>query len=341
MRPRTPYCSYGFGVDIPLSSSVILVIAVALWIVWVAPYILRNGRHQLQPAGELAADFIDLETAAPQAGNVMKMAAQQEKPMTSTQRTESAPGTTGHDGDPTTAVTGPAFKIRYGRLALALAGLLSLLTGVVSAALRIFGLGAPWLPFVALLGAVAAVFMLRWLAVRDRRRKMNAAFRAAMSATARPAETAPERAPLREPAGLPRERAESPLFDAQADAVDRKPAPRPLTAQELRQAALAEAIASGDTSVRGTADARPAEGSSWEPVEVPKPTYVEAPKAERAAPEPLDLPEAPKAVGKPSLKQGLPQTPAVSLGADAEQKPMGKAQSALSNLDDVLQRRRA
>lgn len=341
MRPRTPDCSYGFGVDIPLSSSVILVIAVALWIVWVAPYMLRNGRHQLQPAGELAADFIDLETAAPQAGNVMKMAAQQEKPMTSTHRTESVPGTTGPDGGRLAAATGPAFRIRYGRLALALAGLLSLLTGVVSAALRIFGLGSPWLPFVALVGAVAAVFMLRWLAVRDRRRKVDAAFRAAMSTPLRAAESDSERAPLREPAGEPRERPESLLFDAQADATERKPAPKPLTVQELRQAALAEAMAWGDTTVRGTADARTAEGSSWEPVEVPKPTYVEAAKAERAAPEPLDLPEAPKAVGKPSLKQGLPQAPAGSLGADAEQKPLGKAQSALSNLDDVLQRRRA
>ena len=341
MRPRTAHCSYGFDVDFPLSSSVILVIAVALWIVWVAPYMLRYGRHQLQPAGELAADFIDLETAAPQAGNVMKMTAQQEKPMTSTQRTESVPGTTGPDGGPKTAATGPAFRIRYGRLALALAGLLSLLTGVVSAALRIFGLGSPWLPFAALFGAVAAVFMLRWLAVRDRHRKMNAAFRSAMSTPARPAEYVPERAPLREPAGEPRERAESPLFDAQADAAERKPAPKPLTVQELREAALAEAMASGDTSVRGTAGIRSAEGTSWEPVEVPRPTYVEAPKAERAAPEPLDLPEAPKAVGKPSLKQGLPQAPAGSLGADAEQKPLGKAQSALSNLDDVLQRRRA
>lgn len=261
--------------------------------------------------------------------------------MTSTQRTESVPGTTGFDGGPKTAATGPAFRIRYGRLALALAGLLSLLTGVVSAALRIFGLGAPWLPFAALFGAAAAVFMLRWLAVRDRRRKVDAAFRAAMSAPARPSEADRERAPLRAPAAEPRERAESPLFDAQAEAAERRPAPKPLSARELRQAALAEAMASGDTSVRGAGDAGTAEGSSWEPVEVPKPTYVEAPKAERAAPGPLDLPEAPKAVGKPSLKQGLPQTPAGSLGTDAEQKPLGKAQSALSNLDDVLQRRRA
>ena len=88
----------------------------------------------------------------------------------------------------------------------------------------------------ALFGAVAAVFMLRWLAVRDRRRKMNMAFRAAMSTPSRPAESAPERAPLREPAGEPQERAEVPLFDAQADAAERVPAPKPLTAQELRQA---------------------------------------------------------------------------------------------------------
>jgi hypothetical protein len=270
----------------------------------------------------------------------MKMAAQQEKPMTSTRHTVSAPGSGGLDGGPRPAAPGPAFKIRYGRLALALTGLLALLTGVVSGVLRMFGLGAMWLPAVALLGAVASVLLLRWLAVRDRRRKMNAAFRAAMSAPASPARSAPE-PPLREPAGEPRKQAERPLFDAQAQAPEPKPAPRLLTAQELRQAALAEAVASGDTSVRSPAGPHVGEGSSWEPVEVPKPTYVEAPKAERAAPEPLDLPEAPKAVGKPSLKQGLPQTPAGSHGADAEPKALGKAQSALSNLDDVLQRRRA
>jgi hypothetical protein len=316
---------------------VILVIAVALWIVWVAPYMLRNGHHHLQPAGEFVADVIDLETA-PQAGNVMKMASQQENPMTSTQHTVSGPGTGGFDGGAKPAAPAPAFRIRYGRLALALAGLLSLLTGMVSAVLRIFGTGPLWLPAAAFLGAAASVLMLRWLAVRDRRRRMNAAFRAAMSEPARPA---PQPMPLREPAGEPRERAESPLFDAQAHAAEPTPAPQPLTARELRQAALAEAAASGDTSVRRTSDSPAGEGSSWEPVEVPKPTYVEAPKAERAAPEPLDLPESPRAVGKPSLKQGLPQAPAGSLGPESESKPLGKAQSALSNLDDVLQRRRA
>ncbi|WP_349627167.1 hypothetical protein [Arthrobacter sp. C9C5] len=320
--------------DFPLSSSVILVIAVALWIVWVAPYMLRNGRPQLQPAGELLMNAVDVEKADPQAGNVMKMAAPQETPMTSTQRPESAPGSI-DPGD--RKPSAPAFRIRYGRLVLAVLGLLSLLTGVVSAALRLFGVGSGWLPAATLLGAVAAVVLLRRLAVRDRRRKVNAAFRSALGAPAgRASEETPAQSDVVREAAVPAK--ESPLFDAEAGAEKPQAAPTPLTADELRQAALAEAAASGDTSVRRVGDPSSAEGSSWEPVEVPKPTYVEAPKAERPAPEPLDLPEAPKAVGKPSLKQATVRQPEA---AAAESKAMGKGQSALSNLDDVLQRRRA
>lgn len=298
---------------------------------------LRNGLPQLQPAGEPLADAADVEKADHQAGYVMKMAAPQEKPMTSTQRPDSAPSSNDLDGDRKTALPAPAFRVRYGRLALALAGLLSLLTGVVSAALRLFGLGSGWLPALTLIGAVLAVVLLRRLAVRDRRRKVDAAFRSAMGSPGRGASAGP--AAVRESAAravVPAK--ESPLFDAEAGAAAPKPARKPLTADELRQAALAEAAASGDTSVRRVGDPASAEGSSWEPVEVPKPTYVEAPKAERAAPEPLDLPAAPKAVGKPSLKQSAVRQPEP---AAAEGKPLGKGQSALSNLDDVLQRRRA
>ena len=273
--------------------------------------------------------------------------------MISTQRAKPVGGTPGpgagtaatSGGNPISAAASPAFRIRWGRLVLAVAGLLSLLTGVVAAALRLFGIGSGWLPVTALLGAVVAVALLRRLAVRDRRRKMNAAFRAAMGsperAPARP--SVPEQVPSL-PAGRPGARPESPLFDAEAGRVTPEPAPKPLTALELRQAALAEAAASGDTSAAVAAETAAAmEGSSWEPVEVPKPTYVEAAKAERAAPMPLDLPEAPKAVGKPSLKQASAR-PAASdpqTADDSESKQLSKAQSALSNLDDVLQRRRA
>jgi hypothetical protein len=312
---------------------VILVVAVALWIVWVGPYVLQNRWHQLQPAVELMLEPVDAEPADPQAGNVMKMTAQQEKRMETKYSNGSETGPSSHDAGRRPAAARPgAFRIRYGRCAVALVALVSLLTGIVSAALRIFGIGSSWLPVAGLLAGFVAVVLLRRLAVRDRRAKVNAAFRAAMSAPARQARDDPQPARTAPVQDAP----ESPLFDAEAD----RPRVLPLTALELRTAALAEAVASGDTSVRTAAAPEFAAGedSSWEPVEVPKPTYVEAAKAERAAPEPLDLPEVPKSVGKPSLKQGTSAAPPT---AAPQSKPLTKAQSALSNLDDVLQRRRA
>jgi hypothetical protein len=153
-----------------------------------------------------------------------------------------------------------------------------------------------------------------------------------MSAPVRRQEPAAEATETPQPAALP----ESRLFDAEAH----QSAPKPLTAMELREAALAVAVAAGDVSASAAPMEKPAD-TTWEPVDVPKPVYVEAAKAERPAPQPLDLPEAPKAVGKPSLKQGTSAAPPAATPAAPPAKPLTKAQSALSNLDDVLQRRRA
>lgn len=328
--------------DFPLSSSVILVAAVALWIVWVAPYVLRNGRHQFQTAGDLTLESVDAETANPQAGTIVYMAAQQEKRMDTRKSSERATGLTPAPSGSRPAAQGTgAFRIRYGRTAIAFVGLLSFLTASIAGLLRLFAIGNPWVPVVALLTGVAAVVVLRRLAVRDRRRKVSAAFRAAMGS---PSDLAHRRAPVAErlaeaaPPWEPEKPRESALFDAEAEAAQ----PKPLTAIELREAALAVALAAGDESAAAPVQgpAAPPE-SSWEPVEVPKPTYVEAPKAERPAPEPLALPEAPKSVGKPSLKQGPAAAPPVASPHATPAKPLTKAQSALSNLDDVLQRRRA
>jgi membrane protein YdbS with pleckstrin-like domain len=325
-------------VDIPLSSSVILVVAVALWIVWVAPYVLRNRRHQFQAAGDLTVETVDAETANPQAGRVAHMTAQQEKRMDTRKSSESAAGfTPARSGGQPAAKDGGAFRIRYGRTAIALAGLLSVITAVVSGVLRIFGIGNPWLPALAFLTGAAAVVLLRRLAVRDRRKKMNAAFSAAMGSRAE-SSTRTERYSDPVPSGEGAVQRENMLFDAVAVA----PRPKPLTARELREAALAVAVAAGDNSAaQAASEPAAAEDTSWEPVEVPKPTYVEAAKADRPAPEPLDLPESPKAVGKPSLKQGPAAAPAVAAPNAGPARPLTKAQSALSNLDDVLQRRRA
>ncbi|QDG90904.1 hypothetical protein NIBR502770_11905 [Pseudarthrobacter sp. NIBRBAC000502770] len=304
----------------------ILVVAVALWIVWVAPYVLRNRRQKFQPAVDFLADAPADERPDPQSGLVRNVAAQQEKAMEPRKSAASAAGT---------ASTPPAapFRIRYGRTSLALVGLLSLVTAFISGVILLFGIGSPALPLTCTLLTVASVALLRWLAVRDRKAKVDAAFRSAMSAPARRPDTAeaippkPESAPTRR---------DSPLFDAEAG----EPKAKPLTAVELREAALAVAIAAGDTSAGASAPAVPL-NTPWEPVEVPKPVYVEAPKAERPEPKPLELPEAPKAVGKPSLKQGATSAPAVEAAAATEAQQLSKAQSALSNLDDVLQRRRA
>ncbi|MET3718967.1 MULTISPECIES: hypothetical protein [unclassified Arthrobacter] len=305
--------------DFPLSSSVILVVAVVLWIVWVGPYVLRNGRHQAQAAGEYFAEVPAIEASDPRARAVMNITAQQEKAMDIRKSHGTAAETSG------SATTG-AFRIRYGRTAIALAGVVGLLTAFVSGILLLFGLGTALLPVASLAITVAALALLRSLALRDRNSKVNAAFRSAMSAPVGRQE--PTAAAATRPSAQPEPR----LFDAEAH----QPAPKPLTAMELREAALAVAVAAGDTSASPAPSAVPVT-TTWDPVDVPKPVYIEAAKAERPAPQPLDLPEAPKAVGKPSLKQGTLATEPATAAA----RPLTKAQSALSNLDDVLQRRRA
>ena len=306
----------------------ILVVAVALWIVWVAPYVLRNRRHQFQPAVDFLADAPADEGPGPHAGLVLNVAAQQEKAMEP--RKSPSPGAGAASTPP------PArLRIRYGRTALALVGLLSLVTAFISGILAAFGIGSPALPILCTVLTVGSVALLRMLAVRDRKAKVNAAFRSAMSAPARRPETADAIPPKPEAAPA---RPDSPLFDAEAGQAGIKR----LTAVELREAALAVAVAAGDTSAAEAAPATPA-GTPWEPVEVPKPVYVDAAKAKRPEPQPLELPEAPKAVGKPSLKQGAAGVQAAE-SAEAQQvadQQLTKAQSALSNLDDVLQRRRA
>lgn len=345
MRPRVPLCSYGLIVDFPLSSSVILVVAVALWMVWVAPYLLRSRRRQSQAASELMVKSVVVETVDPQAGTVMNLTAQQEKPMDSRKSVESVRGTTSPDAAATakpevrTSAGRDTFRIRYGRCAIAMVGVVSLLTALLSVVLLAFGIGASWLPVFSSLVGVAALVLLRRLAVRDRRAKVNVAFRAAMSAPTHRSEpiyrsSSRLHANVTPASKESAERAEIPPFDAEAG----QPATNPLTARELRAAALAVAVASGDNSVRAPKLPVAGPDNKWEPVKVPKPTYVGAAKAERPAPEPLDLPVAPKPVGKPSLKQETSSVPA----AETDQsRPLAKSQSALSDLNDVLQRRRA
>ena len=278
----------------------------------------------------------------------------------STARPDASTGTSAPRTGAPEPVRHPEFRIHYGRTALALAGALALAAVVIGFPLAVFGAASWWIPVGALVVAAAATVSLRTLAVRDRRRKVDAAFRAAMSAArpaspgfaaSSPAASSPaasrpaapvDRAPVD---GAPEARAGEPvrhyretaLFDAQSPAgsgtsaasvttapgaADRRP-----TAEELRTAALEVAAK--------TAPAGPPKTSTtpWEPVEVPKPVYVEAPVAQRPAPEPLVLPEPPKPAARTSLR--APAADSTDTAGTATPST-GKI-----NLDDVLQRRRA
>ena len=187
--------------------------------------------------------------------------------------------------------------------------------------LAVVGLVPSVVPVIALVLAIASIGVLRALAVRGRRRSPQRV-REAAEQPASPA--APERAVAQRPTTLfnAEDAGDRPAEDEKNDGADAPvTAPAQYTAAELRAAALAVAAEAGEKPVGA--------GAPWQPVDVPKPTYVEAPKANREDPAPLDLPEAPKPQVKTPIKNS-----AVAPRAEEPAAPR-------MNLDDILQRRRA
>ncbi len=264
------------------------------------------------------------------------------------------PGTTAVSAG--TASGRQSFTPRRGRLAVALAGVLCVVGTLVTLVLGAIGVVSLLVPLACLAGTVASVAVLRLLAVRARRDRVNRAFADAMAPVREPApEEASRPAPM-VPARPTAPTRPTVLFDAEDTSE------RPLTAMEQRMAALAGAHGSSVVQVR---DAGPAEAgrtvppteagvavpmpgsAAWAPVEVPRPTYVDAAKAERQAPAPLDLPEAPKAASKTPIKasEAAARVAAGAAGtadaADAAPAHDDAPATGRINLDDVLQRRRA
>lgn len=253
---------------------------------------------------------------------------------------------------PSSAVPSEAVKplrIRWGRTLFACVGLLALLTAGITGALNVFSLGSQALAWTSLAVFAGVIVALRFLAVRDQTARRNARS-AAIAATRAEEEESTVEAP---------EPRETTLFD-RAEGAEPAPVQKPLTAEELRAAAMRVAA-------KGSADAKLAhtqtlaegelETETWEPVEVPVPGYVTAARA-LSLEKPLNLPEAPKSagtsikadqagVGTASGHEGVAAVPDAPLEeGQAPAKPVSPAvaersQYALNNLDDVLQRRRA
>ncbi|MBT1001000.1 hypothetical protein KIH31_00155 [Paenarthrobacter sp. DKR-5] len=311
----------------------ILVVAVALWLFWVAPYMMRQRGAQLghQGAGVEPASAHTRSTVKTSEGVLLMKASSSPESL--------APARTTPGGGASAARPVPGrLQIRYGRLGLAAVGLLALLTAVIGGALSAAALVPAGVPAVAAMAGFGAIAVLRTLAVRDR--KAKAAARAAArrsTASLRPSQ-GPAQPRRGEGTTAPRPQAQ--VFDAEAAAPKRST----LSAIELRQAALAVAAEAGDTAAAAAQEAAAREAAAqetWEPVQVPKPTYVGSAKAERPEPAPLAMPEPPKPSAKTSIKQTAPQKAQPEPAAKSPAPAASKGASALSNLDDVLQRRRA
>ena len=193
---------------------------------------------------------------------------------------------------------GGAFRIRYGRTAIALAGLALSLTAVFRASCGSFGTRY----------CLAAAGVASWPALppsccaparrpgppEEDERRLPRRHGFARRASARRSGLRCRIAPLKPPY-----QRKVPFSTPRPHSLR----PKPLTAVELREAALAVALAAGDNSARQSAAgaAGMVPETSWEPVEVPKPTYVEAAKADRPLPSPsicLRLPRPWQAVAK-------------------------------------------
>ena len=324
-------------VDIPLNSSLVLAAVVGLWLLWVAPQYLR-GRQA--PATSVPGQTGSASGATSSAanepdpssqGNIMYNTSTGVQPQHGPGRPQ--PRADRGSGDrpaQSAAASAAPLRIRYDRLVLASLGLVLLVSILVGGVAALLGMVSGWLPGAAAIGAFAVFAALRNLAIRDRRaRRARHAAAAAARQIPQPVAAAPVRSNPRADIVFDASTSSAPdsgatLTPAAPPAPSSTPVPKPLprlTAGELRAAALAEA-------------AKSAEASSWEPVAVPKPTYVDAPMAPRPAPKPLAVPASPKSVLKTPIR---PVTAPAAGSTPIDPRPA----TGILNLDDVLQRRRA
>jgi hypothetical protein len=358
----------------PLNTSVILVVAVALWLIWVAPYVLRRGRPLLAAPAQVVH-----MTAATSGQSGDAHTHQAASHMSSSAPLRPSPEQVEPPMPQSTSTPAP-FRVHYGRTAVALLGVVALLTLLVGGVLALVGVVSAAVPLVAVLVSAGCVVLLRALAIRARRKKVDAAFREAMGSEAAaeaarfpvagsrddersahgldvavpvsgavpisgavPVSGAVTVSPDAVVAGPRQDQPQQTsawvedVFDAEA-ADDAAAATvvavgRPFNAAELRSAALA--VAAQGRAAAAAAHDEP-EAEPWQPVDLPAPAYVDAPKAGRLAPQPLELPESPKPAARTSIK--------ASEAAGKANEAAGttpRNTTALGNLDDVLQRRRA
>lgn len=189
------------------------------------------------------------------------------------------------------AVSEFRIRVRYGRLSLALLGLLAVVATLVGLMLAPFtALTFGWVGIFFLVG-LGSFASLRMLAVRDRNRKLLAT----LEATRQRAMQTPAMEDSANQVLVRKQDTDDEVFDARPGSSRRAPA---ITADELRAEALR--VAHGFGGVK--------QPDTWEPTNVPRPTYVQVREATqreiaaRVRPEPLPVSEPLRPSKQISLK---------------------------------------
>ncbi|WP_421083156.1 hypothetical protein [Rothia nasimurium] len=224
----------------------------------------------------------------------------------------------------------PALRLRWGRMAIFGAGALFLLVSGVTALVAAFTALTFVTPVLFLLLALGCLVALRVLALRDRdRRRASTAMKVEQSKKLH----RPERPTLQEKTqasraeiapGEEKPRRATPTLPARAQAT----LPVSHAAKALRKARTQHQPVRIQAPAESKAEEKSAEptrlrmdealpDTRWTVTEVPRPTYLDAPVAQRKVVEPVETVQAPQ-----STSQTL-------------------AEAAGMNLDEVLRRRRA
>lgn len=247
-----------------------------------------------------------------------------------------------------TVTTDSTFTIRWGRTLVALVGVIALLTAAVTGVLAAAGSLLAAVPLAALGVFVLSLVTLRTMAVARRKRQRRERIESAMREAMYPdAESSAQRPDV---PGAP--------FDALSS--DERGAGGPNSLQQVDEDGLpvevertfAEAPAMDAAALQqahraaAQSDAAQSQQGVWEPREVPKPKYLQAEKAERPLPQPMEQEEAkcPSTEVKlsPNAQAAPPQQdqPQQAEPKKTEQKQKTEKSRSM-DLDEVLKRRRA
>lgn len=243
------------------------------------------------------------------------------------------------------------FQLHWGRITVALIGVLSLLGTIVTGVLAPLTAMSAVIPMVAGGIFLLTLLTLRVMAVVRRRSRRRQRVQSAIEEAMNPPQAKSWEA-----------QSTGGLFDALS--ADGRGAGGPNSLQQIDEDGLPVGLER--TFTTGLAESSPVRGSSaepvgpWQPRSVPRPKYLDLDKAERIEPSPLEIATpAPSSNAKLTQRRFVESQPAPTQPAEtkpaAESTPAAQAKPAARpepaeakapkgdslNLDEVLRRRRA